>query len=236
MAVNTYFFEKTIIFKFNKMNRSEIKLDLTDVSVVANLAQPPNPDAMVIFVQENGSSHSSPKNNFVADVLNQNNISTLIVDLLTSEEDKNTNNAVNIDLLKTRLIRCTEKVIEQFAFDNLPIGYFGIGSGAAAAFEASVFLGERIKAIVSQSGQANLAVSLNKVTAPTLFISGSLDNDVIENNKKAYGDLGCDKNIEIIDGAPDSFEEPATLNEVANLASAWFDLYLINKEVNENAH
>lgn len=218
------------------MNKSEIKLDLEDVSVAANLAQPQDPDAMVIFVHGTGTSHLNPKNNFVADIFNQNNISTLIVDLLTPEEGKNPNNRLNIDLLKTRLIRLTEKVIEQFAFDKLPVGYFGIGSGAAPAFEASAFLGDSIKAIVSQSGQTDLAINLKEVNAPTLLIAGSLDNGLIENNKKAYDDLGCDKNIEIVNGASHSFEEPGALNEVANLASAWFDLYLINKEVNENAH
>ena len=218
------------------MNRSEIKLDLADVSVAANLAQPQDPDAMVIFVPENGSSHSSPKNNFIADVLNQNNISTLIVELLTSEEVKDQNTSLDIELLKTRLIRFTEKVIEQFAFDKLPIGYFGIGSGAAVAFEASVFLGDRIKAIVAQSGQIDLAVNLKKVAAPTLLIGGALDNEVTIDYKKAYDNLGCDKKIEIVNGASNSFEEPGVLNEVANLASTWFDLYLINKEVNKDAH
>lgn len=218
------------------MYRSEIKLDLPDVSVAANLAQPDDPDAMVIFVHGTGSSHSSPANNFVSDVLNQNKISTLIVDLLTAEEGKDPKNSLDIELLKTRLIRLTEKVIEQFTFKKIPIGYFGISSGAAAALEASVFLGNTIKAIVSQSGQTDLAINLKKVNAPTLFISGSLDNNVIEINKKTYDELECDKNIEIVDGSSNSFEEQGSLNEVANLASEWFDLYLCHKEVNENAN
>ena len=218
------------------MIKSEIKLDLADVSVAGNLAHSKDAEAFVIFVHSADSNHSSAKNNFVADVLNQNNISTLIIDLLTEEEGKEALLKVNIELLKTRLIRVTQKVIEQFAFDNLPIGYFGVGAGAAAAFEASVFLGDTIKAIVSQSGLANLAVSLDKVTAPTLLINGSLDNDVIQSDKNAYEYLACDKNIEIVNGGSGSFEEPDALNEVANLASSWFDLYLINKTVNTNAH
>jgi hypothetical protein len=118
----------------------------------------------------------------------------------------------------------------------MPIGYFGIGSGAAAALEASVFLGDTIKAIVSQSGQANLALNLDKVTAPTLFIAGSLENNVIRSDKNAYTVLSCDKKVEIINSDSGSLEEPAALNEVANLASAWFDLYLINNTIHTKTH
>ena len=218
------------------MIRSEIKLDITDVSIAGNLAHAEDAQAFVIFVHSIGSNHSSAKNNFVTDVLNQNHISTLIVDLLTEEEGKEALHTTHIELLKTRLIRVTQKVIEQFAFDDLPIGYFGIGSGAAAALEASVFLGDTIKAIVSQSGQTNLALNLDKVTAPTLLIGSSSDNDVIRSDKNAYMVLSCDKKIEIVNSDSGSLEEPAALNEVANLASAWFDLYLITNTIHTNAH
>lgn len=214
------------------MNKSEIKLDLTDVSVVANLSQTPDPDALVILVPDSGDSHLNPNNNFVADVLNQNNISTLIVDLLTPEEDEN---IPDIDLLKTRLVRLTEKAIEQFAFDRLPLGYLGTGTGAAAAFEAAAFLGNRIKAVVSLGGLTYLSKNLSEVDVPSLLISGAWDNDSIELNKKAYSELGGDKKIEIINGGSNSFEEPEALNEAASLASSWFDLYLCNKEVDQDA-
>jgi predicted esterase len=214
------------------MNKSEIKLDLPDVSVAANLSQPENPDALVIFVHGPGDSHLDADYNFVADILNENNISTLIADLLTSEEKKNSN--ADINLLQTRLVRLTQKAIEQFAFDKLPIGYFGIQSGAAVAFEAAAFLGDRIKAIVCLSAETSLSKNLKDINAATLLIEGSLDNDHIELNKKTYDQLGCDKKIEIIDGASYSFGEPGSLNEAASLASTWFDLYLCNKEVNES--
>ena len=215
------------------MIKSEIKLDLTDVSVAGNLAHAEDAQAFVILVHSIGRTHSSAKNNFVTDVLNQNHISTLIVDLLTEEEALHT---TNIELLKTRLIRVTQKVLEQFAFDDMHISYFGVGSGAAAALEASVFLGDTIKAIVSQGGQTNLALNLDKVTAPTLLIGASLDNDVIRSDKNAYMILSCDKKIEIVNSDSGSLEEPAALNEIANLASAWFDLYLINNTIHTNAH
>jgi dienelactone hydrolase len=217
------------------MNKSEIKLDLTDVSVAANLSQPHDPDALVIFVQESGSSHLNPNTNFVADVLNQNNISTLIVDLLTPEENKDQNNSQDIELLRTRLIRLTEKAIEQFAFDNLPVGFLGTGTGAAVAFEAASFLGSKIKAIVSLGGKTSLSKNLSQVEVPSLLISGAWDNNSIELNKKAYSELGGDKKIEIVNGASHSFEEPGALNEAASLASSWFDLYLCNKEVDQDA-
>ncbi|HSN09282.1 MAG TPA: alpha/beta hydrolase [Hanamia sp.] len=217
------------------MNKSEIKMDLGDVSVAANLAQPKVPVAMVIFAHGSGSSHLSPRNNFVADVLNQNSITTLLADLLTPEEDEIYENRFNIDLLTDRLIRLTEKALEQFAFDDLPIGFFGASTGAASALDAAAFLGDTIKAVVSRGGRPDLAKNLKAVKAPTLLIVGSLDTDVIKLNKKAYDQLKCDRKIEIVDGASHLFEEPGTLNEVANLASSWFDLYLCNNMIEERA-
>ncbi|MGN6248026.1 MAG: dienelactone hydrolase family protein [Ginsengibacter sp.] len=213
------------------MTKSEIKLDLSDVSVAANLSHAKDAVAMVIFSHGSGSSHLSPRNNFVADVLNQNHISTLLVDLLTPEEDKIYENRFNIDLLTDRLIRVTEKALEQFTFNEIPLGYFGASTGAASALDAAAFLGDTIKAVVSRGGRPDLAKNLKKVKAPTLLIIGSLDNDVIELNKQAYQQLSCDRKIEIVDGASHLFEEPGTLNEVANLAAAWFDLYLCNNMV-----
>lgn len=216
------------------MNKSEIKLDLADVSVAANLGHAADAVAMVIFAHGSGSSHLSPRNNFVADVLNQNHISTLLADLLTPEEDEIYENRFNIDLLTDRLIRLTEKTLEQFAF-NLPIGFFGASTGAASALDAAAFLGDTIKAVVSRGGRPDLAKNLRHVKAPTLFIVGSLDTDVIDLNKKAYDQLRCDRKIEIVDGASHLFEEPGTLNEAANLAAAWFDLYLCNNTVQKHA-
>jgi pimeloyl-ACP methyl ester carboxylesterase len=213
------------------MTKSEIKLDLSDISVAANLSRAKDPVAMVIFAHGSGSSHLSPRNNFVADVLNQNHISTVLADLLTPEEDRIYENRFNIDLLTDRLVRVTEKVVEQFTFNELPVGYFGASTGAASALDAAAFLGDTIKAVVSRGGRPDLAKNLKKVKAPTLLIIGSLDNDVIELNKQAYQQLNCDRKIEIVDGASHLFEEPGTLNEVANLAAAWFDLYLCNNMV-----
>lgn len=218
------------------MTKSEIKLDLTDVSVAANLSQVDEPLGLVIFAHGSGSSHLSPANNFLADVLNQNGITTVLTDLLTTEEDSLDENTLNFDLMTHRLIMLTEKVLEQFAFDQLPIGFFGSGAGAASALDAASFFGERIKAIVCRGGRTDLAKNLHKVQSPTLMIVGSKDTEVIDLNKKAYGQLNCDRKIEIVNGASHLFEEPGALNEVANLSAAWYDLYLCNHSVNELTH
>ena len=118
----------------------------------------------------------------------------------------------------------------------MPIGFFGASTGAASALDAAAFLGDTIKAIVSRGGRPDLAKNLKAVKAPTLLIIGSLDTDVINLNKKAYDQLECDRKIEIVNGASHLFEEPGALNEVANLASSWFDLYLCNNMIQENAH
>lgn len=218
------------------MTKSEIKLDLTDVSVAANLAQVEAPLGLVILVPDIGSSHSSPRYNFVADVLNQNHITTVVADLLAPGENSIRENTPDVGLLTDRLIRLTEKVLEQFAFDELPMGYFGAGTGVASALDAADFLGERIKAIVSFGGRLDLAKKLNKVQAPTLLIVGSNDTESIDLNKRAYGQMTCDRKIEIVSGASRLFGEPGTLNEVANLSAAWYELYLWSHSLNELTH
>lgn len=208
------------------MNKLKINLALNDVSLVANLNQPAHPAAMVIFAHGSGSSRLSPRNNYVADVLNQQNITTLLTDLLTPDEDEVYENRFNIDLLTDRLIRVTEKALEQLAFDDLPIGFFGASTGAASALDAAAFLGSTIKAVVSRGGRPDLAKNLPKVKAATLLIVGSLDTQVINLNEHAYNQLSGEKKIEIIEGATHLFEESGALESVANHASDWFEVHL----------
>lgn len=208
------------------MRKLTINLDLNDVSLIANLNQPDQPAGMVIFSHGSGSSRLSPRNNFVAEILNENNITTLLTDLLTPAEDEVYENRFNIDLLTDRLIRVTEKAIEQIAFDDLPVGFFGASTGAASALDAAAFLGTTIKAVVSRGGRPDLAKNLAEVKSPTLLIIGSLDTQVITLNEQAYTKLSCEKKIEIVEGATHLFEEPGCLDKVANLAAGWFDLHL----------
>ena len=206
--------------------KSEIDIDLPDVKLGANLVQPENPKALVIFAHGSGSSRSSPRNNYVADILNNRNISTLLTDLLTTFEDEVYENRFDIALLSERLVKVTEWAIEQISFNELPVGYFGASTGAASALQATVFLETAIKAIVCRGGRPDLASGLSEVKAPTLLIIGSLDTPVLALNKQAYDQLACEKKIEIVEGASHLFEEPDTLRIAANLAADWFEKHL----------
>src|SRR6185312_14537066 len=218
------------------MNKLKIEIALNDVSLPANLNQPNEPAAMVIFSHGSGSSRLSPRNNYVGNILNQHRISTLLVDLLTPDEDEVYENRFNIDLLTDRLIRVTEKALEQLAFDDLPLGFFGASTGAASALDAAAFLESTIKAVVSRGGRPDLAKNLGKVKAPTLLIVGSLDNQVINLNEHAYTQLGGEKQIEIIEGASHLFEEPGTLESVARIAAEWFDVHLCHTMAEQRTH
>ena len=213
------------------MKRSEIEIKLADVTLGANLAGQEQPKALVIFSHGSGSSRLSPRNNYVADILNEHHIATLLTDLLTPEEDEIYENRFNISLLTNRLVMVAEWAIEQISFHELPVGFFGASTGAASALQASVFLENNIKAIVSRGGRPDLAKNLSKVTAPTLLIIGSLDTQVIDLNKQAYDQLTCVKRMEIVNGASHLFEEPGTLDVAANLAMNWFEEHLIKLDV-----
>lgn len=203
------------------MNKREIEINLTDVRLGANLAGPEEPKALVIFAHGSGSSRLSPRNNFVADILNKRNIASLLTDLLTPVEDDIYENRFDISLLSGRLVKVTEWAIEQIAFER-PVGFFGASTGAASALQAAVFLDIKIKAIVSRGGRPDLAKNLSEVKAPTLLIIGSLDTQVIDLNRQAFDQLRCEKKTEIVEGASHLFEEPGTLDIVSNLAADWF--------------
>jgi putative phosphoribosyl transferase len=218
------------------MEKLTIKIELNDVTLIGNLNKPAKPGALVIFAHGSGSSRLSPRNNYVADILNQHRITTLLTDLLTPEEDEVYENRFNINLLTDRLIRVTEKMLEQIAFDVLPIGYFGASTGAASALDAAAFLGDTIKAIVCRGGRVDMAKNISEVKAEVLFIVGSLDSPVIDLNEKAYDSIRSEKKIHIVEGASHLFEEPGTLDEVANTAADWFDLHLCRQTLTQNTH
>jgi putative phosphoribosyl transferase len=218
------------------MEKLTIKIELNDVTLIGNLNKPAKPGALVIFAHGSGSSRLSPRNNYVADILNQHRITTLLTDLLTPEEDEVYENRFNINLLTDRLIRVTEKMLEQIAFDVLPIGYFGASTGAASALDAAAFLGDTIKAIVCRGGRVDMAKNISEVKAEVLFIVGSLDSPVIDLNEKAYESIRSEKKIHIVEGASHLFEEPGTLDEVANTAADWFDLHLCRQTLTQNTH
>ena len=222
---------------FNNINRNynvthEIK---TSVSIPFNgfslngyLYLPEQPVGLVIFSHGSGSSRFSSRNNYVAEILYRNNIAALLTDLLTPKEDAAIQNRFDIALLTKRLKQLTKCVIERPQLKNLPIGYFGASTGAASAINAAADLGDKIKAVVSRGGRPDLATenALQSIKCPTLLIIGSLDNEVIKLNRKAYQKMKCMKQIEIVHGASHLFEEPGKLHIVSQLAEGWFQKYL----------
>ena len=191
----------------------------------AELSVPDAATGLVIFAHGSGSSRHSPRNQAVARHLQQCGVGTLLFDLLTEaeeEEDHYTGHLrFDIPLLAERLVAATEWV-EEITRD-LPLGYFGASTGAAAALMAAAKLGEQIKAVVSRGGRPDLAGEfLPQVQAPTLLIVGGNDAAVAEMNKQARKELRCQSSLSIVPGASHLFEEPGTLEEVAWLASEFF--------------
>jgi dienelactone hydrolase len=197
-----------------------------------NLNLPERARALVLFAHGSGSSRHSPRNRYVARVLNETNLATLLLDLLTPDEeaiDLNTAHLrFDIDLLAARLVAVTDWVTQYRDTQHLPVGYFGASTGAAAALVASAERPQIVGAIVSRGGRPDLAGSaLARVRAPTLLIVGGKDIAVIQMNRAALAQLRCEKQIAIVPGATHLFEEPGTLDEVARLAREWFNRHLM---------
>ncbi|WHF52500.1 alpha/beta hydrolase [Chryseobacterium gotjawalense] len=207
------------------MNTSnhEMIIPFGNISLKGILTAPPGAAAIVIFSHGSGSSRFSSRNAFVARVLNKSGMATLLIDLLTPDEDLVYENRFDIDLLTARLVEVTNFIHQQEAYKNFKIGYFGASTGAASAINAAERLGTLISAIVSRGGRPDLAdADYPLVKAPTLLIVGSLDVPVIELNEEVYNDLRCEKKLVIVEGATHLFEEEGKLEEVAELASEWF--------------
>lgn len=206
--------------------KEEVDIPLKDIVLTGDLAIPDGTDSIVIFAHGSGSSRYSPRNKFIAEVLQQTGFATLLFDLLTLSEDQEYSTRFNIDLLSKRLVDVTRWLTSRPDFD-LNIGYFGASTGAAATLVAAAQLGDLIKAVVSRGGRPDLAMkSLPLVKAPTLLIVGSLDSQVIALNEKALARLGVDKEMVLIEGATHLFEEAGKLEEVAGYSSKWFTRYL----------
>ncbi|MHB9086849.1 MAG: dienelactone hydrolase family protein, partial [Thiobacillus sp.] len=185
---------------------------------------PDHAAGLVLFAHGSGSSRHSPRNNYVAGVLRQAGVGTLLMDLLTPQEDRDYARRFDIALLTQRLLDAARWVVSQDATRELPLGFFGASTGAAAALEAAAMLGADARAVVSRGGRPDLASphALASVTAPTLLLVGGFDDVVIDLNQLAYDQLRCAKELVIVPGATHLFEEPGTLEEVARQAAAWF--------------
>jgi len=193
---------------------------------------PKNAHGIVLFAHGSGSSRFSARNQFVARILNQAKLATLLFDLLTpSEEEEDTKTLkirFNIEFLANRLVTVTDWIQAQSPTHGLPIGYFGASTGGGAALSAAAKRPNAIKAVVSRGGRPDLAgEALAEVRAPTLLIVGGNDPQVIELNQEALINLQVStKRLEIIPGASHLFEEPGTLQEASRLARDWFNEYL----------
>ena len=212
----------------------KIEIPISSIILKGDLFIPKNAIGIVIFSHGSGSSRFSPRNMLVAEILQKNNISTLLIDLLTEKEDSVYENRFDIDLLTNRLIETTNSIMINPLTKNLPIAYFGASTGAASALRAAAFFGEKIHAVVCRGGRPDLAINeLHLVEAPVLLIVGQLDEPVIELNKKALNQLQSTKELIIIPGASHLFEESGKLEKVAELSIKWYQKYFVVQLMNE---
>jgi putative phosphoribosyl transferase len=210
------------------------------VVLEGTLGIPPGAKGIVLFAHGSGSSRHSPRNRYVAQVLREGGLATLLLDLLTTQEEQvdMVTRAVRFDipLLAERLVDATDWLTQYVATQHLKVGYFGASTGAAAALVAAAERPQAVSAIVSRGGRPDLAGSaLQRVRAPTLLIVGGLDDVVIELNRAALAQLHVEKQLVIVPGATHLFEEPGALEQVAYLARDWFEHYLTSQTASERA-
>jgi len=210
----------------------EIKMAIGRKTLSATLAIPDRPKGIVLFAHGSGSSRHSPRNRYVAGVLQSAGMATLLLDLLTPEEEtideRTAELRFNIPLLADRLVAATEWIEHHPETKDLNAAYFGASTGAAAALIAAARLPDAVSAVVSRGGRPDLAKdSLRFVQAPTLLIVGGNDAPVLELNRWAYDRLPCvRKKLLIVPGATHLFEEPGALGEVAHAAADWFAQFI----------
>ncbi|WP_234484848.1 dienelactone hydrolase family protein [Noviherbaspirillum pedocola] len=194
-------------------------------SVEGLLEIPPHVRGMVLFAHGSGSGRHSPRNQFVAQQLQLADMGTLLVDLLTPEEDHDTQSRFDIELLASRLAVAAAWLRARQA--GVALGLFGASTGAAAALRLAAQAGIDVVALVSRGGRPDLAgnEALHRVRAPTLLIVGGDDDEVLALNQKAYAQMHCEKRLEIVAGATHLFEEPGRLEEAAMLAVNWFSFH-----------
>lgn len=214
---------------------TEVKITVGHFGLTGDLIVPADARGVVLFAHGSGSSRNSPRNQFVARVLRQAGVGTLLFDLLTPREElldvQTAELRFDICLLAHRLKAATSWVMNDPRTNEMPIGYFGASTGGAAALVAAAELGDHVKAVVARGARSDMAGSaLPLVTAPTLLIVGELDRPVISMNRASLDQLRCEKRLEIVSGATHLFEEPGTLEEVSLLAAGWFAKHFSNRE------
>ncbi|MRH92867.1 phosphoribosyltransferase [Nocardia sp. SYP-A9097] len=201
----------------------EVRVRAGNVELAGHLTIPEHPIGVVVFAHGSGSSRHSPRNRYVAEVLQRAGLGTLLFDLLTTAEEINRANVFDIDLLAGRLVEVTAWLTRQEHVEGLPIGYFGASTGAAAALYAAADPRVQVAAVVSRGGRPDLAGrALAAVRAPTLLILGGHDYLVMDLNHQAAKAMSCETELAEVPGATHLFEEPGTLRKAAELARDWF--------------
>ncbi|KIR64842.1 DeoR faimly transcriptional regulator [Micromonospora haikouensis] len=209
----------------------EVTIPAGDAGLPADVLVPAGATGVVLFAHGSGSSRHSPRNTAVAGVLNGRALGTVLVDLLTPEEDRvdarTAELRFDIGLLADRLAAIVDWMAVEPTLARLPVGLFGASTGAAAALVAAAARPERVRAVVSRGGRPDLAgIALPRVAAPTLLLVGGLDEQVISLNEQAVAELGDVGELRVVPGATHLFEEPGALEQVADAAADWFATHL----------
>jgi len=218
-----------------KHNARQVTIPIDDVTIFGDLSIPSEARAVVLFAHGSGSSRFSPRNRFVADRLNDAQLATLLIDLLTPQEE-NVDNITrryrfDIPLLAERVLGAMDWLTQDDDTRELAIGLFGASTGAAAALQAAAKNPAAVAAVVSRGGRPDLAGDLlYEVEAPTLLIVGENDPVVRELNRDSLEKLACTKELLVVPGATHLFEEPGKLEEVADLTADWFVKHLLAHE------
>ncbi|SCF38668.1 Dienelactone hydrolase [Micromonospora viridifaciens] len=213
------------------METREVTIPVVEGGLTADVIMPTGAKGVVLFAHGSGSSRHSPRNVAVAHQLNDRMLATVLVDLLTPDEDvldaQTAELRFNIGMLAERLAAIVDWMGEESTLRRLPVGLFGASTGAAAALVAAASRPDRVAAVVSRGGRPDLAgKALSAVRAPTLLLVGGLDEEVIVLNEQARAELGDVAELRIVPGATHLFEEPGTLDQVADQAGTWFTTHL----------
>ncbi|MBI4324971.1 MAG: dienelactone hydrolase family protein [Chloroflexi bacterium] len=209
----------------------QVQIAVATATIAGDLIVPARPAGIVLFAHGSGSSRRSPRNRYVAQALRHAGLATLLMDLLTPDEEtvdgRTAEHRFDIPLLGGRLVACVDWLTQQAETKELAIGLFGASTGAAAALMAAADRASVVRAVVSRGGRPDLATAaLPRVQAATLLIVGGNDDPVIGLNRQALAQIATDKRLEIIPGAGHLFEEPGALEKVAQLAAQWFRRFL----------
>ena len=211
--------------------KTPVAVPINGQSLPGDLGMPPDPHGIVLFAHGSGSSRHSPRNQYVARTLEHRHLATLLIDLLTPEEeaidDRTAEYRFDIPMLAGRLVTIVDWLRGRKETASLPIGLFGASTGGGAALIAAADRPNEIAAVVSRGGRPDLAdVALQNVTTPTLLVVGGFDAPVMRMNRDAMKQMRGEVKLEIVPGATHLFEEPGTLERVAELAGAWFARHL----------